>query len=132
MRFVVLMVAVPALLLPSGAGAGGNGAQKKAAHVSTARAKLLATRATLIQRKKAMREHLRHELPAYEERLEARRAAYEMNKQLYEKDLISKSELDNSERALINTRLDAERIRQLIAEDDRALSLAEAAAQREL
>ncbi|MGE5219313.1 MAG: hypothetical protein ACM3SP_20135, partial [Chloroflexota bacterium] len=70
--------------------------------------------------------------PAYEERLEARRAAYEMNQQLYEKDLISKSELDNSERALINTRLDAERIRQLIAEDDQALSLAEAAAQREL
>jgi hypothetical protein len=131
MKLAALMVAVPALLLASGAGAGGNGTQKEA-RLATVRARLLATRTMLIARKKAVREQLRQELLVYEEKVREQSAACEMNKQLYEKNLISQLELENSERVLANTRSDAERIRRLIAEDDLALSLVEAAAQREL
>jgi len=131
MKWVALTVAVPALLLATGAGAGGNGTQKEA-RLATARAKLLATRTMLIARKKAVREQLREELPVYEEKVHEQSAAHEINKKLYEKNLISKLEFENSERVLANTRSDTERIRRLIAEDDLALSLVEAAAQREL
>jgi hypothetical protein len=50
------------------------------------------------------------------------------NKKLYARDLISKIELDNSERALKNVQLGAERIRELIADHDQALMLAGASA----
>jgi hypothetical protein len=93
---------------------------------------LLATRKMLIERKQASREHLKNALALYEDMEKKQNTDYEMKKGLYQWDLISRSELDNSERALSNTRLEIEQIRQRIAEDDLALSLVEAAAHREL
>jgi hypothetical protein len=93
---------------------------------------LVATRQMLIERKKAGREHLNNALALYEDMEKKQSNDYEIKKGLYTWDLISRSELDNSERALTNTRLEIERIRQWIAEDDRALSLIEEAAHREL
>lgn len=93
---------------------------------------LLATRKMLIERKKASREHLKNALALYEVMEKKQNTDYEIKKGLYPWDLISRSELDNSERALSNTRLELEQIRQWIAEDDRALSLAEVAAHQEL
>jgi hypothetical protein len=99
---------------------------------ASAEMKLLATRKMLIERKRASLEHLRTSLPLYQEMLEKQTNDYEIKKGLYQWDLISKSELENSEFALSNTRSEIERIRQSIAEDDLALSLTEEAAQEEL
>jgi hypothetical protein len=86
----------------------------------------------LIERMKESREYLRESLLLYERRLTAQRAEVETKKKLYERDLISKLELENSQRAMTNMQLDAERIRHLIAEDDVALSLAEENAPTEI
>jgi hypothetical protein len=94
--------------------------------------RLLATRKMLIERKKASREHLKNSLVLYEDILEKQMADYEIKKGLYQWELISKSELEKSEQALSYTRLEIERIREWIAEDDVALSLTEEAAQEEL
>ncbi len=99
---------------------------------ATAEMKLFATRKMLIERKRASREHLRNSLSLYEELLQKQTADYELKKGLYQWDLISKVELENSERAMSNTRLEIEQIRQWIAEDDVALLLTEEAAQEEL
>jgi hypothetical protein len=99
---------------------------------ASAEIKLIATRKMLIARKKASREQLRNSLWLYEDILKKQTAEYEVKRELYQWDLISKSELENSERALSNTRVEVEQIRQWIAEDDVALSLTEEAAQEEL
>jgi hypothetical protein len=93
---------------------------------------LVATRKMLIERKKAGREHLNNALALYEDMEKKQSNDYEIKKGLYTWDLISRSELDNSERALSSTRLEIEQIRRWIAEDDLALSLVEEAAHREL
>jgi hypothetical protein len=89
-------------------------------------------RKMLIERKKASREHLKAALALYEDMEKKQNADYEINKGLYSSNLISRAELDHSERALSNTRLEIEQIRHWIAEDDLALSLVEEAAHREL
>jgi hypothetical protein len=94
--------------------------------------KLQATRRMLIERMKASREHLRASLPNYEERLAMQTAEVANNRKLYEQDLISKREFENSQQAMTNTQLEADRIRQWIAEDDAALSLAEKNARAEI
>jgi hypothetical protein len=94
--------------------------------------KLQARRRMLIERMKASREHLRASLPDYEERLAMQTAEVENNRKLYEQDLISKREFENSQQAMTNTQLEADRIRQWIAEDDAALSLAEKNARAEI
>src|SRR6266545_6376752 len=99
---------------------------------ATAEMKLFATRKMLIERKRASREHLRNSLSLYEELLQKQTADYELKKGLYQWDLISKAELENSERAMSNTRVEIKQIRQWIAEDDVALLLTEEAAQEEL
>lgn len=94
-------------------------------------AKLYATRMMLIDRKKALREQLQRSMTLQEEKIRAQNADYEAKKELFDKNLISGSELENSERVLANTRLETERIREWIAEDDRALSLVEEAAEED-
>ena len=87
--------------------------------------KLLEIRTILIERKKSSREGLKNALSAYEEKLADQVADYEIKKKLHEENLISNVELESSERALTNTRLETERVRQWISEDDIALSLAQ-------
>src|SRR5437870_11993463 len=82
---------------------------------------VLATRKMLIERMKASRERLKNSLSYYEEELEKHSADYETKKGLYAKDLIPEVEVENSERVLNNKRLEMERVRQWIAEDDVAL-----------
>jgi hypothetical protein len=103
-------------------------------HVSqpTAQKKLQATRRMLIERMKASREQLNDSLPVYEKELADKSADYEQKQKLFQENLISKRELDNSQQAVMNTRLETERIEQLIAEDDIALSLAEEVAETEM
>jgi len=59
-------------------------------------------------------------------------AEVENNRKLYEQNLISQREFENSQQAMTNTQLEAERIRHWIAEDDAALSLAEKNARAEI
>ena len=94
--------------------------------------KLQATRRMLIERMKASREYLRESLPDYEQRLAMQTAEVENNRKLYEQNLISQREFENSQQAMTNTQLEAERIRHWIAEDDAALSLAEKNARAEI
>jgi len=82
----------------------------------------------LIERKKASREHLKNSLALYEDTLEKQMADHEIKRGLYQWELISKSEIEKSEQVLGYTRLEIERIREWIAEDDVALSLTEEAA----
>jgi hypothetical protein len=98
---------------------------------ATTRAKLLATRTMLIDRKKALRDRLQNSMPLQEEKIRDQNADYEVKKELFEKNLITKAELDDSERVLSNTRLEAERMRTWIAEDNRALALAEESGEAE-
>jgi hypothetical protein len=128
---LLVVAATASMLVFGGVNAHGASATKNG-YARTGRSKLLATRAMLITRKKAVRVQLIQELPAYERRLHEQSTAFQMNKKLYARDLISKIELDNSERALKNVQLGAERIRELIATDDQALMLAGASAQGEL
>jgi hypothetical protein len=94
--------------------------------------KLPATRRMLIERMKASREYLRESLPYYEQKLATQSAEVPNNRKLYEQNLISKREFENSQQAMNNTQLEAERIRHWIAEDDVALSLAEGNARAEI
>jgi hypothetical protein len=93
---------------------------------------LLVTRKMLIERKKASREDLKNALALYEDLEKKQNTDYEIKKGLYPWNLISRSQLDNSERRLSNARLEIEQIRQWIAEDDLALSFIEEAAHQEL
>jgi hypothetical protein len=104
--------------------------KKKSATVPPASSQmtLLATRKMLIERKKASREHLKNSLALDEDTLEKQMADHEIKRGLYQWELISKSEIEKSEQVLGYTRLEIERIREWIAEDDVALSLTEEAA----
>src|SRR5574341_97105 len=99
---------------------------------ASSQTKLLATRMMLIDRMKASREQLKNAVPLYEEKLAQQSADYEASKKLYDEDLISRAELENCERAMTNTRLELQRVREWIAEDDVSLSLAENAAREKL
>lgn len=86
----------------------------------------------LLDRKRAVRDQLQKSMPLYEEKIRDQNTDYEMKKEMYDKNLISKSEVDKSEQALTRARLETERTRKWIAEDDRALALAEQTAADEL
>jgi hypothetical protein len=92
-------------------------------------ARIAATRVMLLERKKALRDQLQKSMPLHEERVRDQEADYEMKRELYEKNLISKHDLEGSARALTAARVDAERVRDWIAEDERALTLAAQAAE---
>jgi hypothetical protein len=94
--------------------------------------KLHELRTILIERKKASRDNLKNSLVYYEEKLAGQAADYETKQTLYLGKLISQQELENSERALARARQETEDIRQRIAEDDTALSLAAASAEEEM
>ncbi len=94
--------------------------------------KLQATRKMLIERMRASRQQLNDSLPLYEEKLANQTADFETKKKLYEQDLIARRDFENSQQVMTNTRLETERIRQLIAEDDVALSLTEEVAEEEM
>ena len=94
--------------------------------------KLVTTRMMLIDRRKASRQQLHDALPHYEEKLAQLSADYEASKKLYDEDLILRADLENRERAVTNARLELQRVREWIAEDDVSLSLAEDAAREKL
>jgi hypothetical protein len=91
--------------------------------------RMAATRMMLLERKRALREQLQKSMPLHEEKVRNQNNDYEMKREMYEKNLISKNEVDRSEQALAGAQLDAGRIREWIAEDDRALALAAEAAE---
>jgi hypothetical protein len=94
--------------------------------------KVLLTRQKLIQRMKASRDGLENLLPVYEEKLERQAAEHERQREDYEKNLLSSRELQKSEHAVMHTRMELERVRQWIAENDRALALTEDATREAL
>jgi len=94
--------------------------------------KLQAARRMLIERMKASREYLRESLPYYEQRLATQTAEVQNNRKLYEQNVISKGEFENSQQAMNNTQLEAERIHHWIAEDDVTLLLAEGNSRAEI
>jgi hypothetical protein len=94
--------------------------------------KRVTTRMMLIERRKASRQQLQDAVPQYEEKLAQLSADYEASKKLYNENLISPEELEIRERAMTTTRLELQRMREWIAEDDLSLSLAENAAREKL
>ncbi|HEV8344009.1 MAG TPA: hypothetical protein VGR30_16700 [Candidatus Binatia bacterium] len=84
----------------------------------------------LIEKMKASRESLEKLLAVYDKQLQSQTTGFELRKSLYEKDLISKLELEESERAVASTRFHIQQVRQWIAEDD--IALAEALFRQEL
>jgi hypothetical protein len=97
---------------------------------STPQKELSETSSELIEKMKASRESLQRLLSVYEKQLQSRSTDYETRKGLYEKDLISKLELEESERAVANTRFQIQQVQRWIAEND--IVLAEAFAREEL
>jgi hypothetical protein len=85
----------------------------------------------LIERKKASWHEMQRSLRVREKELQDQIAALEIKRELYEKNLMPKWELENSERAVAGLRFDTEQIRESIAEDERALSLVEESAGKE-
>jgi len=83
-----------------------------------------------MEKMKASRESMEKLLAVYEKQLQSQTIDYQARKNLYEKDLISKLELEESDRALTNTRFQIQQVRRWIAEDD--IALAEAVALEEL
>ncbi len=77
-----------------------------------------------IVRMRASRDGLKQVAADYEKKLARESADYEKKKSEYENDLISRAELENSAQALGRTRSGFRRVRQWIAEDNAALSLA--------
>ena len=138
MKTVVLIAASAFLMLPcSGMSTAAepmkqHTAVRRGSAATAQQTKLLATRMMLLERKRAVRDQLQKSMALQEEKIRDQNAEYEMKKEMYDKNLISKSEVDNSERALTRTRMETERFHEWIAEDDRALSLAEEAAAEEL
>jgi hypothetical protein len=94
------------------------------ARLTPSEKKLQEIRRVLIERKKSSRERLKDSLTDHEENLVDQVAVHEIAKQLHEENLISNLQLENSARALANARLETERVRRWISEDDIALSLA--------
>ena len=84
----------------------------------------------LIEKMKASRESLEKLLAVYEKQFQSQSADFETKKGLYERDLISKLELEQSQRAAANTRFQIEQVQRWIAEND--VVLAEALARDEL
>jgi hypothetical protein len=94
--------------------------------------KVLLTRQKLIRRMKASRDGLENLLPVYEEKLERQAAEHERKREDYEKNLLSSRELQQSEHAVMHTHMELGRVRQWIAENNRALALTEDATREAL
>ena len=77
-----------------------------------------------IAKMRASRDGLKQLAADYEKKLARESADYEKKQREYQNDLISQAELQNSARAVGRTRLEIQRVRQWIAEDNAALSLA--------
>lgn len=103
----------------------------RSAQVTSSQNKLAATRALLIERTNLSRQNLRDSLPHYESELQNQVADYEMKKELYEENAISRLDVDKSEQRLAETRQAMAQIQQRISEDDIALSLTPEAAEEE-
>jgi hypothetical protein len=95
-------------------------------------AKRLATRMLLIERKKAVRDRLEASMTAHNEKIDEQSAAHEVNRELFEKNLVARETLESSERGLAASHAELRRVRERIAEDDHSLALAEERLQREL
>ena len=104
---------------------------RQPARLSATQKKLLEKRQNLIEKKVASRDSLKHWLDASEEKLESQSEEHELSKIMYNLDLISKPKLDESKRELVNSQLQIEHVRRSVAEDDLAISLAKADAQRD-
>ena len=85
----------------------------------------------LIAKMRASRDGLKQVVADYEEQLARESADYESKKRDYRNDLISQAALENSARAVGRTQLEIQRVRQWIAEDNAALSLAGDAAREQ-
>jgi hypothetical protein len=92
---------------------------------SAEQAKLTALRMRLIDRKKAVREQLLKSMSFKEDLMRLQSAEHEKKKDLYEKNLISQDNFENSEILLASTRQDIDRLREWISEDNHALALAD-------
>jgi hypothetical protein len=133
--FLVFFATAGLMLMHSHASNAAEPVKRTAARVGRAPAapaqqgRMAATRMMLLERKRALREQLQKSMPLHEEKIRNQNDDYEMKREMYEKNLISKNEVDRSEQALANAQLDAGKIREWIAEDDRALGLAAEAAE---
>lgn len=109
-------------------------AKLRSTHVEPVSSKnrLLDMRKMLIERKKASKGHLEDLLAVYEKKFNSLSADHTAKRQMYQSDLISRSELEESERALTNAHLEVQQVRQWIAEDETALFLSELAAREQL
>ena len=85
--------------------------------IAVQQGKMPVTETMLIDRKKALRDRLESSMPPQEKTIRSQRAGYEARKELFDKNLINRGELDDDERVVSNARLEMERMRAWIAED---------------
>lgn len=137
-RLLELLVAVSAVLLvgsnPSHAAQANRKSKppiKRSSAATAAQTQVQTLRRALIERMKASRQELNESLPLYETKCAHQTAEFDIKKKLYEENLISKTELDDYGEDLTKLKLETERIRKRIADNDLALSLAEENAARE-
>src|SRR5512138_2561928 len=88
------------------------------------RARIAEIRKRLLERKLASRDALKQLLAEDEKKLTRESADYEIKKRDYQRRLVSQGDLAKSAQAVSRTRTEIESLRQWIAEDDAALTLA--------
>src|SRR5215471_9148077 len=87
-------------------------------------------RAEVIRRTEAARENLAKLLAAYEQELRRRTEELGLRREYYARELISRVELEETERGVAQTRANIQQVRRWIAEDD--ILLTEALAEEEI
>lgn len=133
--FILSMIALMLLVSPTTANAQSKktkatGQPSQAKRSRPSQTGLSEMQAELIEKMRVSREGLEKLLAAYEEQMQNQMVYVEVRRRLYEEELISKEELEQSERALASTRANIREVRRWIVEDD--IALVEVLAREEL
>ena len=133
---LLLLASVLLLAVPHASLAAQEGGKKpistaaRAAGPSATQNQLANLRAEVIRRTEAARENLAKLLAVYEQELRRRTEELALRREFYARELISRVELEETERGVAQTRANIQQVRRWIAEDD--ILLTEALAEEEI
>ena len=132
----LLVASMLLLAMPHAARAAQEGGKRttatatRAGSAAGAETQLASLRAEVIQRTEAARENLVKLLAVYEQELRRRAEELALRREFYQRELISRVELEETERGVAQTRANIRQVRRWIAEDD--ILLTEALAEEEI
>jgi hypothetical protein len=132
----LLVASMLLLAVPRAPGAAQQGVARETSRLARAgsaaatEAELTKLRAEVIQRTADAREKLVKLLAVYERDLQRRAEELELRREFYNRELISRLELEETERGVAQTRVNIQQVRRWIAEDD--ILLTEALAEEEI